>query len=81
MRESKFQPNEGTRLGYYELHREEILIRGAILTAAVLLIAAFHYRTYLRSALIIVLAGILRMLRKEATVARIFWRDVEDRAD
>jgi hypothetical protein len=76
------QPTEGTKLpGYYELHREEILIGGVILIAAVLLIAAFHYRTYLRNALIIVLAGILRMLRKATTIARLFWREVEDRAD
>jgi hypothetical protein len=76
------QPNEGTQLpGFYELHREEILIGGAILIAAVLLIAAFHYRTYLRNGLIIVLAGILRMLRQAATVVRLFWREVADRAN
>lgn len=76
------QPNEGTKLpGYYELHREELLIGSVILIAAVLLIAAFHYRTYLRNALIIALAGILRMLRKATTLARLFWREVEGRAD
>lgn len=42
------QPNEGTKLpGYYELHREELLIGSVILIVAVLLIAAFHYRTHL----------------------------------
>ena len=76
------QPNEGTRPpGYYELHREELLIGGAILIAAVLFIAAFHYRTYLRNALIIALADVLRMCRKAAAMARLFWREVEDRAD
>jgi hypothetical protein len=81
-RAAKFQPYEGTRLpGYYELHREEILIGSEILVAAVLLVAAFYYRAYLRNALIIVLVGVLRMCRKAAAMARLFWREVEDRAD
>jgi hypothetical protein len=79
---ARLQPGEGTQLpGYYELHREEILIGSAILLAAVLLIAAFHYRSYLRNALIIVLAGALKLNRKTAAKARLFWGEVEDRAD
>jgi hypothetical protein len=76
------QPNEGARLpSYYELHQQEILVGGAILVATGLLILAFHYRAYLRNALIGVLVGILRMFRKATTMARLFWREVEDKAD
>jgi hypothetical protein len=76
------QPNEGTHLpGYYDLHQQEILIGGATLAAAALLIAVFRYRTHLRNALIVLLAGILRLSRKTATKARLFWSEVEDRAD
>jgi hypothetical protein len=76
------QPNEGTNLpGYYDLHQQEILIGGAILAAAALLIAVFRYRTHLRNALIVVFAGALRLRRKTATKARSFWSEVEDRAD
>jgi hypothetical protein len=76
------QANEGTELpGYYELHREEILIGASILVAAMLFVAAFHYRFRLRSALIIVLAGALRLNRKMVAKARLFWGEVEDRAD
>jgi hypothetical protein len=79
---SRFQPNEGTRLpSYYELHRQEILIGSTILFAGVLLIAAFHYRFHLRSVLIIILAGALRLNRKTVAKARLFWGEVEDRAD
>jgi hypothetical protein len=80
---SRFQPGEGTKLpGYHDPHQQEILIGGTIIVVAVaLLIAAFRYRIYLRGSLIIVLAGILRMLRKAATRVRLFWREIEDTAD
>jgi hypothetical protein len=78
----RFQPGEGTQLpGYYELHREEILMGAATLVATALLIAAFHYRANLRNVLIIVLAAILRTLRRVAELARSFWKEVGNRAN
>jgi len=79
----RFQPNEGTKLpGYYDPHQQEILIGGTIIVVAVaLLIAAFRCRIYLRGSLIIVLAGLLTLCRKTATKARLFWSEVEDKAD
>jgi Flp pilus assembly protein TadB len=82
-RAAKFQPYESTRLpGYYDPHQQEFLIACAIIVVAVaILIAAFRYRIYLRGSLIIVLAGLLTLCRKTATKARLFWSEVENKAD
>jgi hypothetical protein len=82
-RAAKFQPYEGTRLpGYYDPHQQEILIGGTIIVVAVaLFITAFRYRIYLRGSLIIILAGLLTLCRKTATKARLFWIEVEDKAN
>jgi hypothetical protein len=79
----RFQPNEGTKLpGYYDPHQQEILIGGTIVVVAVtLLIATFRYRIYLRGSIIIVLAGLVTLWRKAAKKARLFWREVEDKAN
>jgi hypothetical protein len=79
---SRPQPGEGTGLpGFYDLHRQELQIGAAILVAAALLIAVFRYRTYLRNALVSLLVAALRLHRKTATKAQLFWSEVRDRAD
>jgi hypothetical protein len=76
------QPSEGTYLpGFYDLHREEIVICGSIAVAAALLICVLRYRSNLRNALVVALASAVRLRRKAATKARSFWTEVEDRAD
>jgi hypothetical protein len=68
--DARFQPNEGTKLpGYYDPHQQRILIGGTIIVVVgALLIAAFRYRIYLHGSLIIVMAGLLGLCRKTATV-------------
>jgi hypothetical protein len=82
-RAAKFQPYEGTQLpGYYDPHQQEFLIGCTIIVVAVaILIAAIRYRIYLRGSLIIVMAGLLTLCRKTATKARLFWSEVENKAD
>jgi len=76
------QPNEETHLpSFYDLHREEIVIGGAIVVAAGLLVGVLRYRANLRNALIVFLAAVVRLRRKTVTKARSFWTEVEDRAD
>lgn len=76
------QPNEGTHLpGYYELHREEFLMVGITLVASLLLIAVFRYRMYLRSSLTTILGCLLARGRMTASKVRLFWIEVEDKAN
>jgi hypothetical protein len=75
-------PNEGTHLpGYYELHREEFLMAGTILFASILLIAVFRYRMYLRSSLTTILGCVIAGGRMTASKVRLFWIEVEDKAN
>jgi hypothetical protein len=81
-RAAKFQPNEGTDLpGYYELHHEEFQMTGIILVASLLLIAVFRYRKYLRSSLTTILGCLLARGRMTASKVRLFWIEVEDKAN
>jgi hypothetical protein len=81
-RAAKFQTNEGTNLpGYYELHREEFLMAGIILVASLLLVAVFRYRKYLRSSLTTILGRLLERGRMAASTVRLFWIEVEDKAN
>jgi hypothetical protein len=78
---SRFQPGEGTELpSFYELHRQEILMFGAMLLVAAAAFLAIRYRGYLRALLIVSLAVILKARRKTTTHAQLFWKEVEDRA-
>jgi hypothetical protein len=67
--------------GYYELHREEFLMIGIILVASLLLIAVFRYRMYLRSSLTTILGCLLAQGRMTASKVRLFWIEVEDKAN